>query len=382
MQEPVYLVTGATGKTGSAVTTRLLERGESVRAVVHRRDARSAALERLGADVVVADIFDADRLLTAMRGARRAYYCPPWHRHMLASAVAFAAAAREARLEAVVGLTQWLASPAHPSFLTRQHWLADNVLSMIPETVHVAIAPGYFADSYLMADVLRFAAHLGVFPWPYGDSKNAPPANEDIARVAVAVLLDPQAHAGRAYRPTGPELLSGADMAAILTRVFGHHVTPLPMPMWMFVRAMSVSGFSAFQQLDAREYVREHRRGAFAFNAPTDHVIALTGRPAETFETTARRYAALPQLAPTFANRARTAALFAAIGMRASTDLEAYERRADLPTPPSPHFVVDDERWLIARDPEWANLPAVQRLDLRETDDDVRARSLPEAAVR
>jgi len=54
---------------------------------------------------------------------------------------------------------------------------------------------------------IGLAAHLGIFPWIYGDSRNAPPSNEDIARLAVAALMDPGRHAGKTYRPTGPELL-------------------------------------------------------------------------------------------------------------------------------------------------------------------------------
>ena len=46
MTHPKILVTGATGKTGGAVIAELLGKGFPVRAVVRRRDARSAALER------------------------------------------------------------------------------------------------------------------------------------------------------------------------------------------------------------------------------------------------------------------------------------------------------------------------------------------------
>jgi hypothetical protein len=46
-------------------------------------------------------------------------------------------------------------------------------------------------------EMLPFAAHLGVFPLPVdGESRNAPPSVDDIARVAVAALLDPARHAG------------------------------------------------------------------------------------------------------------------------------------------------------------------------------------------
>ena len=52
------LVTGATGKIGGAVATQLLEKGVPTRALVHRNDGRSARLRALGAEVVVADMFD------------------------------------------------------------------------------------------------------------------------------------------------------------------------------------------------------------------------------------------------------------------------------------------------------------------------------------
>ena len=52
----IFLITGATGRTGSHATRVLLERGHRVRALAHRHDNRSAALSALGADVVVGDL--------------------------------------------------------------------------------------------------------------------------------------------------------------------------------------------------------------------------------------------------------------------------------------------------------------------------------------
>ena len=43
MRQPKILVTGATGRTGSAVVDELLAKGVSVRALVHSKDARSAS---------------------------------------------------------------------------------------------------------------------------------------------------------------------------------------------------------------------------------------------------------------------------------------------------------------------------------------------------
>ena len=189
MIKPRILVTGATGKTGSAVTTQLLKASYPVRAMVHREDSRSARLKAQGAEIAVADMSDVERVANALHRVQRAYYCPPLGPYMIQGAVAFAVAAKEARLEHVVGVTQWLASPSHPSLMTRQHWLVDRLFSMTPGIAHTIVNPGFFADVYLVT--IGLAPHLGIFPWIYGNSRNAPPSNEDIARLAVAALTDP-----------------------------------------------------------------------------------------------------------------------------------------------------------------------------------------------
>ena len=49
MSQGTVLVTGATGDTGGATVEQLLARGRRVRALAHRRDARSERLQELGA---------------------------------------------------------------------------------------------------------------------------------------------------------------------------------------------------------------------------------------------------------------------------------------------------------------------------------------------
>jgi uncharacterized protein YbjT (DUF2867 family) len=219
MTNPKILVIGATGRTGSAVLTQLLAKGWPVRAAVRIRDSRSDLLRRRGAEVVVADIFDPGQLTDAMRGVQRAYYCPPYHPFVIQSATAFADAARETDLEQIVGLSQWLAGPNHPALMTRQHWLIDRMFSALPGIAHTIVNPGFFADSPYL-EMMPFAAHLGVLPLPIGaESRNAPPSVDDIARVAVAALLDPARHASKSYRPTGPKLLTVIEMAGIIGRI-------------------------------------------------------------------------------------------------------------------------------------------------------------------
>jgi uncharacterized protein YbjT (DUF2867 family) len=200
MIKPKILVSGATGRTGSAVVTQLLAKDYPVRATVRVRDARSDLLQRRGAEIVVADIFDPSQLMDALRGVQRAYYCPPYHPFVIQSASAFAVAAREAGLEQIVGLSQWLAGPNHPALMTRQLWLIDRMFATLPGIAHTVVNPGFFADSPYM-QMMPFAAHLGVFPLPVaGESRNAPPSVDDIARARALGRSLPPSRASWRYR--------------------------------------------------------------------------------------------------------------------------------------------------------------------------------------
>jgi len=343
MLKPRIIVTGATGKTGSVVVSELLKAGYPVRALVHREDARSARLQAYGAEIAVADSSDFERVADALKDVQRAYFCPPFDPYMIQGAVAFAVAAEEARLEYIAGLTQWLASPSHPSLMTRQSWLVDRLFSTIPGVAHTIINPGFFADAYLA--MIGLAAHLGIFPWMYGNSRNAPPSNEDIARVAVAALTNPARHAGKSYRPTGPELLGAEDMAKAIGRAVGRSVRVVPTPTWLFMKTARMGGLPIDLISGIRYYIDDHKRGAFELGAPTTDVLDVTGRAAEDFETIARRYAALPGNQRTLRNWLREFARFMIIPLSPGSKLDQYDRELRRPFPLHQEFAVESKVW-------------------------------------
>lgn len=343
MIKPRIIVTGATGKTGSVVVSELLKAGYPVRAMVHREDGRSAWLKAQGAEIAVADMSDVERVAEALEDVQRAYYCPPYDPYMIQGAVAFAVAAKEAQLEHIVGLTQWLASPSHPSLMTRQSWLVDRLFSMIPGVAHTIINPGFFADDYLAT--IGLAAHLGIFPWMYGNSRNAPPSNEDIARVAVTALMDPARHAGKSYRPTGPELLGAEDMAAAIGRAVGRSVRVVPTPTWLFMKTVRMGGLPIDLISGIRYYIDDHKRGAFAVGAPTTDVLDVTGRLAEDFETIARRYAALPGNQRTLGNWLREFARFMISPLSPGFNFDRYDRELRRPFPLHQEFATESKVW-------------------------------------
>jgi len=74
MNEPLYLITGATGATGGAAARELRQQGRRVRGLVHKDDARAKALCTLGIETIVGDLLDLDSIRRAMEGVAAAYF--------------------------------------------------------------------------------------------------------------------------------------------------------------------------------------------------------------------------------------------------------------------------------------------------------------------
>ena len=72
----MYVITGATGNTGSVVAKQLLAQGQKVRAIGRNAD-RLQPLAKLGAEPFVADIRDAAALTRAFTEAQAVYVMIP-----------------------------------------------------------------------------------------------------------------------------------------------------------------------------------------------------------------------------------------------------------------------------------------------------------------
>ena len=350
MAKPKILVSGATGKIGTEVVKQLLEKQYPVRAMVHKLDVRSEQLRRLGAEIVVADLFDTEQVFKAMRGTQRVFYLPVVHPYMIQSSVAFAVAAHETKQESIVGITQWLSSPSHPSLLTRHHWLTDHLLPMIPGVSHTIVNPGVFGE--VIAGFIPGAAVSGTFPNFIGDGKMPLGSNADMARVAVAALSDPVRHDGKIYRPTGPVSISLNDVAAILTKLTGRPIKAQFMPNKMFLKAARASGISPFEAFITQHYFEEGQRGTFEVAAPSNDVYELTGVKPETYESIAKRYLALPEARPTFANKLKGVVDLVKIIATSPYNIEQFKKEMAFPVLSNPQLADDSAIWHQEHDPK------------------------------
>ena len=94
-----------------------------------------------------------------------------------------------------------------------------------------------------------------------------------------------------------------------------------------------------------RYYIEDHERGAFELGAPTTDVLDVTGRPAEDFETIARRYAALPRNQRSLGNWLREFVQFMIAPLSPGFNLDRYDRELRRPFPSEPQFAPDSKVW-------------------------------------
>lgn len=79
----------------------------------------------------------------------------------------------------------------------------------------------FLRDNFYIDFMADLVGDDGVIRGPAGEGRAAVVARADIARTAAAVLEDPQGHRNVTYQMTGPEALSMADVARIMTEVTG-----------------------------------------------------------------------------------------------------------------------------------------------------------------
>lgn len=348
--KPRVLVMAAAGNTGLQVALQLLSEGFPVNALVRREDARSERLKAQGANVIVGSFLDLDDMRKAMSGVKRAYFCTPPAEGYLRTTAVFATIAAEQKLEVAVVMSQWLSNPYHPALHTRECWLSDQLFALLPETAVITINPGFFADNELQA--IQFAAMFGTMMMPYGAGLNAAPSNEDIGRVAAALLARPEGHEGKTYRITGPKLLKPEEIAAIVGKVLGRKVRYVNAPLWALAKVLQGMGFSDYLIAQTKEYALEYQRGTFAIGAPTDTVRLITGHDAEDYETTARRYAErLPKNTRSLPNVLKYIFLMSLWMMRPAPQTDRYLAKEDFIHPKHIRMSGDVPDWQKSHKP-------------------------------
>jgi uncharacterized protein YbjT (DUF2867 family) len=278
----MILVTGATGKVGSEAVRLLRQREVPVRAFV-RNPGKAAALAEAGAEIAPGDLEAPLTIDEAMAGITTVVLVSPG---IPAQELAVVRSAARAGVKHVVKITS---NASADSPIARRRWQTEIEAGLTASGLNYTL----LRNNAYMQNVLVLApaiATTGGFGSSAGAGRLGMIDARDVAAVAAEIAASPAGHAGKTYWPTGPELISYADVAALLSKVLGKPVTYRPLSFAEDKAAMIRAGLP--------EPVAEMNAEAFSMVADgdaawiTDDVPSLLGRPARSFEQFATDYAA------------------------------------------------------------------------------------------
>jgi uncharacterized protein YbjT (DUF2867 family) len=228
MSSNTILVSGAAGgrqgSTGNSLVHFLRERGESVRAFVHKQDERSEKLRTLGAEIVVGDLLSLQSVRIAMTDIRRAYFAYPVQDGLLEATINFASAARDAGVELVVNLSQLLQEQGEqPTPHQKRHWLSEQVFNWAAVGVVHLDATVFYEN--LRGLTRGSLVRSGSIALPWGPESTMVPmiAAEDVARVAAGVLTGPAMPNGTVMPLIGT-VVTNQDIANAFTELLGRRI--------------------------------------------------------------------------------------------------------------------------------------------------------------
>ena len=272
------LVTGAAGTVGRELVAMLVAAGALVRAGVHRRDDLVPE-EDLDIDRVLLDFAVPDTLLAAMDEVEAVYLLTPQTPQTPSQVRAAVAAARTCGVRRIVRHSLCRADSGGDT-LSRWHREAEAIVtgSGLAFTI---LRPNSFMQNFV---TIYGAAIRGQdrFQLPLGSAAMSSVDVRDVAAAATAVLID-EVH-DDVFTLTGPQALSGAGMAAVLSEVTGRAITYVDEP--EDAGRPPRDDAERATAIALREFGEEMRAGRLA--AVTGDVERLTGRPAIAFDQFAR----------------------------------------------------------------------------------------------
>jgi uncharacterized protein YbjT (DUF2867 family) len=278
MNESEILVSGATGRTGGSAIDALLKMGKQVRAYVRSDDERATALRKRGVDIAVGDFTNVDQIRAAMEGIRSAYCLHPIAPGIVGAAAYFAQAAKEARVTAIVNMSQISARRESASHAAQDHWISERVFDWSGvATTH--LRPTFFADWLVYPHFAKEIWAKKKIEFPFGNGRHAPIATDDQGRVIAHILANPEGHEGKTYTLHGPVEMNHTEIAAAMSDVLGAKIDYAPTSIEDFRDKMeNLYKFPPFLTQHLIEVAQNYRDGIFS--GTNDNVAKITGTSA------------------------------------------------------------------------------------------------------
>ncbi|RAK67155.1 SDR family NAD(P)-dependent oxidoreductase [Hymenobacter edaphi] len=224
------MVTGATGTVGSELVRALSNRGVHVRAGVHSV-IKGDRLRQLNPAVqlVELDFQRPETLDVALTGVDRAFLLVPFVETQVEDSKRFIDAAKAAGVKQVVKLSA-MGADAEPGIqLGRWHREAEQYLAQ-SGLAYAILRPNSFLQNFITYQGPSIREQGAIYQ-PLGEGRVSYIDAFDIAEAAAALLTaDVARYHGRAFTLTGPEALSGHEVAAAIGAATGRPVRYVDVP--------------------------------------------------------------------------------------------------------------------------------------------------------
>ncbi|MFL4474561.1 SDR family oxidoreductase [Paeniglutamicibacter sp. MACA_103] len=208
---PPLAVTGSTGELGGKVAALLSAAGVKQR-LLARTPRKAPPLD--GATVLQAAYENTSATRTALTGAETVFMVSASEsRERLEQHCDFVDAAVEAGVRHLVYVSFVGAAQDAVFTLARDHYATEEYIRA-SGLQHTFLRDNFYADF-----LPEMAGADGVIRGPAGQGRAAVVARHDVARTAAAILREPERHVGATYELTGPEALSLAEVARVLSDV-------------------------------------------------------------------------------------------------------------------------------------------------------------------
>jgi len=269
----VILVTGAGGKTGTAVIRALAARGAKVRALVNS-ERRTAALHGLGVhDVHIGTMGDAGTVTRAAAGAAAIYHiCPNVSPHELEFARNIAAAGVKRVVYHSVLHPQIEAMPHHWQKMRAEELLLEGGLEL------TILQPTAYMQNILAG--WPEIAGAGIYRVPYPAATRLCLVDlDDVAEAAARVLTEP-GHAGATYELVGTSPFSQLEVADTLASILGREIRVEAETVETWADRATAAGLGGYARDTLIAMFRHYARHGLVGNP---RVLAwLLGRPPAT----------------------------------------------------------------------------------------------------
>lgn len=263
-------ITGASGQTGIHVLKHLSQIAADqskyqVCAGVYSERVESAKqfVQQCcsSAQICPIDADDVDSLVEAFRGVDDLFIVPTATDYKVAHARNYIRAAKRAGVKFVLLLSMTGADARNYLFADQFRDIEETLQREGIENYCVLRSNFYMQNLLLYRDQLR----QGVLPLPIHQGKFNPVDVDDIGRAARVILQDCAPHKGKWYNLTGPQALSGQEMAEQFSKVLAAKISWQDIPRSearSILRAMNVPASEAQGLLEFYDLVQKKELAA------------------------------------------------------------------------------------------------------------------------